>query len=54
LVNDEFELKGLITVKDIQKKLKYPQLNPRTTRAACAWPGPSGATGDFLERAAPR
>jgi len=24
VVNDEFELKGLITVKDIQKKLKYP------------------------------
>ncbi len=24
MVNDEYELKGLITVKDIQKKLKYP------------------------------
>jgi IMP dehydrogenase len=24
VVNDEYELKGLITVKDIQKKLKYP------------------------------
>ncbi len=25
VVNDDYELKGLITVKDIQKKLKYPQ-----------------------------
>jgi CBS-domain-containing membrane protein len=24
VVNDDYELKGLITVKDIQKKLKYP------------------------------
>src|SRR6202021_3766785 len=24
VVNDQYELKGLITVKDIQKKLKYP------------------------------
>ena len=24
MVNDQYELKGLITVKDIQKKLKYP------------------------------
>ena len=24
VVNDQFELKGLITIKDIQKQIKYP------------------------------
>ncbi|MGH9466610.1 MAG: IMP dehydrogenase, partial [Terriglobales bacterium] len=43
-------LKGLITVKDIQKKLKYPQAakdGQGRLRVAAA----VGATGDFLERA---
>jgi IMP dehydrogenase len=51
VVNDAYELKGLITVKDIQKKLKYPNASKDTQgrlRVAAA----IGATGDFLERAA--
>jgi IMP dehydrogenase len=51
VVNDDFELKGLITVKDIQKKLKYPHASKDSQgrlRVAAA----IGATGDFLERAA--
>src|ERR1700759_2691104 len=51
VVNDQYELKGLITVKDIQKKLKYPHASKDSQgrlRVAAA----IGATGDFLERAA--
>ncbi len=51
VVNDDYELKGLITVKDIQKKLKYPNAckdSQGRLRTAAA----IGATGDFLERAA--
>ena len=51
VVNDQYELKGLITVKDIQKKLKYPNAckdEQGRLRVAAA----IGATGDFLERAA--
>lgn len=51
VVNDQYELKGLITVKDIQKKLKYPNAakdSQGRLRVAAA----IGATGDFLERAA--
>src|SRR6266436_3689254 len=46
VVDQDFNLKGLITVKDIQKKLEYP-------RAAKDEHGRLrvGATGDFLERA---
>ena len=50
VVDDGFALKGLITVKDIQKKLKYPNAakdRQGRLRAAAA----IGATGDFLERA---
>jgi len=50
VVNDQYELKGLITVKDIQKKLKYPNASKDPQgrlRVAAA----IGATGDFLERA---
>ncbi|MHB1795711.1 MAG: IMP dehydrogenase [Acidobacteriaceae bacterium] len=50
VVNDQYELKGLITVKDIQKKLKYPNAakdSQGRLRVAAA----IGATGDFLERA---
>ena len=50
VVDEHFALKGLITVKDIQKKLKYPNaakdLQGRLRVAAAI-----GATGDFLERA---
>src|SRR5574340_838550 len=50
VVDDNYNLKGLITVKDIQKKLKYPNAAKDShgrLRAGAA----IGATGDFLERA---
>ncbi len=50
VVDDAYVLKGLITVKDIQKKLKYPNAakdSQGRLRVAAA----IGATGDFLERA---
>ena len=50
VVDDQYTLKGLITVKDIQKKLKYPNAakdSQGRLRVAAA----VGATGDFLERA---
>src|SRR5689334_19364282 len=50
VVDDNYNLKGLITVKDIQKKLKYPNAakdEQGRLRAGAA----IGATGDFLERA---
>ena len=50
VVDNQYNLKGLITVKDIQKKLKYPNAAKDAQgrlRAAAA----IGATGDFLERA---
>ena len=50
VVDDKYNLKGLITVKDIQKKLKYPNAAKDTQgRLRCA--AAIGATGDFLERA---
>src|ERR1700730_14060471 len=50
VVDDQFALKGLITVKDIQKKLKYPSAakDPQGRLRVGAAVG-SGA--DFLERA---
>ncbi len=51
VVNDDFELKGLITVKDIQKKLKYPN-SSKDSKGRLRVAGAIGATGDFLERAA--
>ena len=50
VVDDQYVLKGLITVKEIQKKLKYPNAakdSQGRLRVAAA----IGATGDFLERA---
>ncbi len=50
VVDDAYTLKGLITVKDIQKKLKYPNAakdDQGRLRVAAA----IGGTGDFLERA---
>ncbi len=50
VVDKDFNLKGLITVKDIQKKLEYPSAakdEHGRLRVAAA----IGATGDFLERA---
>jgi IMP dehydrogenase len=50
VVNENFELKGLITVKDIQKKLKYPGA-AKDDQGRLRVGGAIGATGDFLERA---
>jgi IMP dehydrogenase len=50
VVNDQYELKGLITVKDIQKKLKYPNA-AKDAQGRLRVAGAVGATGDFLERA---
>ncbi|MBI4876977.1 MAG: IMP dehydrogenase [Acidobacteria bacterium] len=50
VVDEQYMLKGLITVKDIQKKLKYPNAakdEQGRLRVAAA----IGATGDFIERA---
>jgi IMP dehydrogenase len=50
VVDDHYSLKGLITVKDIQKKLKYP--NSAKDRQGRLRVGAAiGATGDFFERA---
>jgi IMP dehydrogenase len=50
VVDDEGLLKGLITVKDIQKAIKYPNAAKDSLgRLRCA--AAIGATGDFLERA---
>src|SRR5246127_4312256 len=51
VVNGQYELKGLITVKDIQKKLKYPKAS-RDEKGRLRVGGAIGATGDYLERAA--
>jgi IMP dehydrogenase len=50
VVDDQYELKGLITVKDIQKKLKYPGA-AKDEQGRLRVGGAVGATGDFLERA---
>ncbi|GAC1420570.1 MAG: IMP dehydrogenase [Acidobacteriaceae bacterium] len=51
VVNDEYELKGLITVKDIQKKTQFPNAT-KDSKGRLRVAGAIGATGDFLERAA--
>ncbi len=50
VVDDQYNLKGLITVKDIQKKLKYPNAS-KDEKGRLRVGGAIGATGDFLERA---
>src|SRR3981081_2007974 len=50
VVDDNYMLKGLITVKDIQKKLKYPNA-AKDTQGRLRVGAAIGATGDFLERA---
>src|SRR5271165_2491250 len=50
VVDDQFNLKGLITVKDIQKKLKYPN-SAKDSQGRLRVGAAIGATGDFLERA---
>src|SRR5579884_1482273 len=50
VVDDQFNLKGLITVKDIQKKLKYPSA-AKDEQGRLRVGAAVGSTGDFLERA---
>src|SRR5499427_4553998 len=50
VVDEKYNLKGLITVKDIQKKLKYPSA-AKDTHGRLRVGAAIGATGDFLERA---
>ncbi|HXK07942.1 MAG TPA: IMP dehydrogenase [Verrucomicrobiae bacterium] len=50
VVDDQYMLKGLITVKDIQKKLKYPNA-AKDSQGRLRVGAALGATGDFLERA---
>src|SRR3954466_9448505 len=50
VVDDQYNLKGLITVKDIQKKLKYPNA-AKDPQGRLRVGAAIGATGDFLERA---
>ena len=50
VVDEHYNLKGLITVKDIQKKLKYPN-SAKDSQGRLRVGAAIGATGDFLERA---
>src|ERR1700735_5147570 len=51
VVDENYDLKGLITVKDIQKKLKYPAAS-KDEQGRLRVGAAIGATGDYLERAA--
>src|SRR5579863_4130249 len=50
VVDDHYNLKGLITVKDIQKKLKYPNA-AKDSQGRLRVGAAIGATGDYMERA---
>ncbi|HYL63224.1 MAG TPA: IMP dehydrogenase [Candidatus Methylomirabilis sp.] len=50
VVDQDFNLKGLITVKDIQKKREYPRA-AKDDHGRLRVGAAVGATGDFLERA---
>lgn len=50
VVDDNYRLKGLITVKDIQKAIRYP-LAAKDDLGRLRVAAAIGATGDFLERA---
>ncbi len=50
VVDDHYALKGLITVKDIQKKLKYPNA-AKDAQGRLRVGAAIGSTGDYLERA---
>ena len=49
VVNGDYELKGLITVKDIQKKLKYPNAS-KDEQGRLRVGAALGATGDYRTR----
>lgn len=51
LVDENFALKGLITIKDIEKAVKYPN-TARDTQGRLLCAAAIGITGDVLERAA--
>src|SRR5580658_4241766 len=51
VVDADFNLKGLITVKDIQKKIEFPHAT-KDEHGRLRVGAAIGATGDFLERAA--
>ena len=51
LVDDNFALKGLITIKDIEKAVKYPN-TARDSQGRLLCAAAIGVTGDVLERAA--
>src|ERR1700730_16542319 len=53
VVDQDYNLKGLITVKDIQKKLAYPRA-AKDEQGRLRVGAAVGATGDFLERAVER
>src|SRR5579863_9450258 len=50
VVDDEYRLKGLITVKDIQKKQKYPN-SAKDSQGRLRVGAAIGVGGDFLDRA---
>ena len=50
VVDDDYNLKGLITVKDIQKKLKYPNA-AKDAQGRLRVGAALGSSGDLLERA---
>ena len=50
VVDKDFNLKGLITVKDIQKKIEFPNAT-KDEHGRLRVGAAIGATGDFLERA---
>lgn len=50
VVDQAYNLKGLITVKDIQKKIKYPNA-AKDVHGRLRVGAAVGATGDYLERA---
>src|SRR5207248_1379151 len=50
VVDDQYYLKGLITVKDIKQKLKYPR-SAKVEQGRLRVGAAVGATGDYLERA---
>jgi IMP dehydrogenase len=50
VVDEEFNLKGLITVKDIQKRIKYPNA-AKDAQGRLRVGAAVGVTGDFVERA---
>ncbi len=50
VVDDQYMLKGLITVKDIQKKLKYPNA-AKDAQGRLRVGAALGSSGDYVERA---